>query len=426
MRAPVCLVDTAPGTADKHGIVDFDLVIADGRIGDLLPSGSADAALGPDLDHSLVLPGLIDCHTHLDKGHIWPRTPNPTGDVPGAVVATTADRTANWNAEDVRARMEFGLETAYAKGVVAIRTHLDSLAPQAGISFPVFKAVRDAWAGRIALQASSIAPIDIFLTDEGRALADIVADANGNLGCGSRFTKIANDPVPPEFDDAINRLFALAEERGLDVDLHVDESSDAAARALIRIARAAAQRGFPNRILCGHCSSLALQTDEYIAETIGACVEAGIDAVSLPPVNMYLQSRNGGRTPRWRGVTVLHEMKAAGMRVAVAGDNCRDPFYAYGDHDMLETFTLAVKILHLDHPFGDWIASAGPVPAAIMRLDGDGLLRRGARADLIVLKARSYSEMLARHQFDRVVLRDGKAIDTTLPDYRRLDPNVGW
>ena len=51
-----------------------------------------------------------------------------------------ADRTASWNAEDVRARMEFGLETAYAKGVVAIRTHLDSLAPQAAISFPVFKA----------------------------------------------------------------------------------------------------------------------------------------------------------------------------------------------------------------------------------------------------------------------------------------------
>ena len=65
-----------------------------------------------------------------------------------------------------------------------------------------------------------------------------------------------------------------------------------------------------------------------------------------------------GRTPRWRGVTLLHEMKAAGLRVAVAGDNCRDPFYAYGDHDMLETFTNAVKILHLDHPLGDWIASA--------------------------------------------------------------------
>jgi hypothetical protein len=46
--------------------------------------------------------------------------------------------------------------------------------------------------------------------------------------------------------------------------------------------------------------------------------------VSLPTVNMYLQDREAGpRTPRWRGVTVLHEMKARGLRVAVAGDNCR-------------------------------------------------------------------------------------------------------
>ena len=41
-------------------------------------------------------------------------------------------------------------------------------APQASISFPVFKAVRDAWAGRIAMQVSSIAPPDIFLTDGGQ------------------------------------------------------------------------------------------------------------------------------------------------------------------------------------------------------------------------------------------------------------------
>jgi len=426
VRAPACLIEGAPGATDRHGIADFDLHVAGGLIDGIAPAGSADAASGPDLDHSLVLPGLIDCHTHLDKGHIWPRTPNPTGDVPGAVAATMADRTKFWNAADVRARMEFGLATAYAKGAVAIRTHLDSLAPQASISFPVFKAVRDEWASRIAMQVSSIAPPDIFLTDEGRALADIVADANGNLGCGSRMTGVPNDPVPPEFDAAITRLFELATERGLDVDLHVDESTDPAARALIRIAQAAVRVGFKGNILCGHCSSLTLQTVEFIRATIDACRDAGIDIVSLPPVNMYLQDRVPGRTPRWRGVTVLHEMKAAGLRVAVAGDNCRDPFYAYGDHDMLETFANAVKILHLDHPPGDWIASAFTTPAAIMKLPGFGMLKRGATADFIVLKARTYSEMLARHQFDRVVIRNGRQIDTTLPDYRQLDPIVGW
>ena len=141
---------------------------------------------------------------------------------------------------------------------------------------------------------------------------------------------------------------------------------------------------------------------------------------------MYLQDRStdATRTPRWRGVTVLHELKARGVQVAVAGDNCRDPFYAYGDHDMLDTYTQAVKILHLDHPFGDWIRAASATPAAIMGLPERGVLRVGTPADLMVLRARSYSEMLARHQFDRTVLRAGRAIDTALPDYRELDDLV--
>jgi cytosine deaminase len=79
-----------------------------------------------------------------------------------------------------------------------------------------------------------------------------------------------------------------------------------------------------------------------------------------------------------------------------------------------------LKIAHLDHPLGDWIRAATETPAAIMGIDR-GVLKPGAPADLLVLKARNYSEMLSRSQFDRTVLRGGRAIDTTLPDYRLLD-----
>lgn len=430
VRAPRCLIDDpdagALRPAGDGDLVALDLAIEAGRIAAIAPAGAMDAGRGPDLDASLVLPGFLDLHTHLDKGHIWPRQPNATGDGAGAAKATAQDRTANWHAEDVRRRMDFALRTAYAKGVVAIRTHLDSMAPQAEISFPVFRAMREAWAGRIDLQVSSIAPVDVFLTDEGVRLADIVAESGGNLGCVTRSMRHPAEPTPPEIDEGITRLFQLATERGLNVDLHVDESTDPRARSLIRVARAAVAVGFKGRILCGHCTSLALQTDEFIAETISACQDAGIAIVSLPTVNMYLQDRSvdAVRTPRWRGVTVMHEMKAAGIEVAVAGDNCRDPFYAYGDHDMLDTYTQAVKILHLDHPFGDWIRAASATPASIMGLPERGVLKVGVPADLMVLHARSYSEMLARHQFDRTVLRGGRAIDTTLPDYRELDDLV--
>lgn len=422
LRAPRCLV-TAPLPGDQP-LAAVDLLVDAGRIAAIEAAGTLPPELGPDLDASMVLPGMVDLHTHLDKGHIWPREPNQTGDTPGALAATQKDRAARWNAQDVRRRMEFGLATAYANGVVAIRTHLDAVAPQAAISFGVLRELRDRWAGRIELQAASIVPLDIFLGEEGRQLADLVAQCGGRLGAVTRFAGHA-DPMHPQLGEALAAMFGLAAERGLDLDLHVDESTDPRARSLREVARTALATGFRGRILCGHTTALALQTDDYIDATLAACREAGIDFVSLPACNMYLQDRAAAkRTPRWRGVTVLHEIRARGLRLAVAGDNVRDPFYAYGDHDMLDTFVQAVKIAHLDHPVGDWITAATSVPADIMGV-AHGVLAAGRTADLIVLRARSYSELLSRHQFDRCVIRAGRAIDTTLPDYRLLDDLVG-
>jgi cytosine deaminase len=125
--------------------------------------------------------------------------------------------------------------------------------------------------------------------------------------------------------------------------------------------------------------------------------------------------------------TRLHEAKARGISVAVAGDNVRDPFYAYGDHDMLDTFVQATRILQLDHPFGDWARAASATPAEIMGKGNTGLgvLKPGGHADFLILRARSLSELLARRQDDRIVVRDGSAIAAALPDYALLDGIVG-
>lgn len=366
-----------------------------------------------DMGGALVMPLFTDMHTHLDKGHIWNRAANPNGTFTGALETVYADRVANWTGEDVRARMEFALQCAYAHGTSAIRTHLDSLPPQDSISWPVFREVRQDWASRIALQASCLVPIDM-VDGEGEFVgtADIVAESGGTLGA-------VTYPMA-DLEQRLETFFALAGARNLDADFHADETGDPSVATLRTIAETVLKTGFDAPVTVGHCCSLAVQDEAEADRTMDLVAEAGLNIVSLPLCNLYLQAREAGRTPRWRGVTLVHEMRARGINVSFASDNTRDPFYAYGDLDMVEVLREATRIAHLDHTETHWLDAFSANPARACGFD-EKRLSSGEDADFVVFKARSMNELLARPQSDRVVVRQGQAIDRTLPDYGALD-----
>ena len=121
---------------------------------------------------------------------------------------------------------------------------------------------------------------------------------------------------------------------------------------------------------------------------------------------------------------MVHELRAAGVRVVIASDNTRDPFYGFGDLDLAEVFREAVRIGHLDLPVGDWPQAITALPADVMRLAA-GRLRVGDAANLVLFNARDYSELLSRPQSDRRVVRDGRMIDARVPSYRALDGLFG-
>jgi cytosine deaminase len=417
---PRCVMDAPALAADREGFARVDLTIAEGRIVSILAAGTAtpeDGLPGLDMKRGIVFPRFTESHTHLDKGHIWPRRANPDGTFMGALTAVTADREANWHAADVRARMSFGLKSAFAHGTGAIRTHLDSVGSQLGISWPVFAELRAEWAGRIALQATPLFGIDHAVNpDHMRAvLAAVRQHGSGVLG--------AVTYMSPNLKAGLDILFRAAIDHGYDLDFHVDETNDPAALSLEVIADTALAMGFEGKILCGHCCSLALQMPQAEARLIDKVARAGLAVVSLPMCNMYLQDRQSDRTPRWRGVTLLHELKAAGVPVMVSSDNTRDPFYAYGDLDMVEVLREATRILQLDHGATDWTSAVTTTPAGVTRLDAlhASSLRAGAAADMVLTRARSMTELLSRPQGDRTVLVAGRPIDTTLPDYAELD-----
>ena len=370
-RVPASLLAEPPAEliSDEDDVATLDIEIGGGRITAITPPTGNIAGGDIDLDGGQVWPCFADIHTHLDLGHIWRRAPNPDGSFETALASVVADRDAHWNAEDLRRRMEFGLRCSYAHGTRAIRTHLLSQPRQAPTTWGVFRELREDWRGRIDLQAVSLLFIDEFRDGESDAVANLVADTGGLLGavCFMR----------PDIDDLFDRIFQLAADRGLDLDLHVNESLDARDKTLRHAAAAARRNNFEGRVQCGHCCSLSVQSPDDVGRTLDAVAEANFSIVSLPMCNIYLMDRKDGRTPRQRGVTLVREIADRGIPVSFGSDNCRDPFYGYGDHDALEVFTEAAWIAHVDTPMAAWPRSVTATPIEVMGLESPGYIKIG-------------------------------------------------
>jgi len=273
-RVPVSLLppDFAGASTDPlEPTVLCDVSIAGERIARVTPAAARDsvpAADGTrvhDAAGTLVFPAFVDAHTHLDKAHTWFRAPNRTNTFFDALETLWRDK-ENWTANDVRRRADFALRCAWAHGTRIVRTHLDSAFDGAETSHVVMAELRDEWRGRIELQTVSLCGDDIFATPAGEQVADL-AVRHGASALGG-FLQMST-----ELPGRLDRLLALARERGVGIDLHVDENGRAESECLRLVAEAVLRTQFPHPVVCGHCCSLAVQPPDRQRATIALVKE---------------------------------------------------------------------------------------------------------------------------------------------------------
>ena len=370
----------------------FDVTLAGTQVQTIKPS--TEPARG------LLLPALVDAHTHIDKNFTVQEVGAAQGNLFAAIERMAHGR-QRWSPQQLHMRMERALQQAWLAGTRALRTHLDWIEAEPPTALPVFEALRAQWQGRIALQFVSLTPLDVFADAQaGLRIAREVARAGGVLGAfvyrnADLRTKLA-------------QLFELACAHGLALDFHVDEGLDAQATGLRDIAELTLTYGLQGRVVCGHACSLSVQDAAQAEATLVLCAQAGIHLVALPTTNLYLQG-SWDTTPVPRGITRLREAATAGLRASLATDNVQDAFYPYGGYDLIETFGLGVQMAHLA-PASDWLDAITVSPARALGLDWDGRIAAGCPADLVLLAAADEYALLDAQGRRRTVIRSGKPL----------------
>jgi cytosine/creatinine deaminase len=414
---PAALANPAPDPLDPSVLCDIALdgsrIASVERSGDSQPMPAEPHAV--DLDGAMVFPGLVDAHVHLDKAHTWNRAPNRSGTFGEALDTLSRDK-ENWTRQDLLRRAGFALHSAWEHGTRVVRTHVDTWLPWGEVNHAAMQELREAWRGRITLQTVPLTGIASYAGAGGDAVADL-ALKYGACALGGW------SPLAAELPAQLDRLLAIARDRGVGIDLHVDESGDPAQEVLCAVAEAVVRNRFVNPVVCGHCCSLAVQAGERQRSTIALVKEAGIRVISLPLCNLYLQDRRGSqfpRTPRWRGITLIQDLLDAGVPVACASDNVRDAFHAYGDFDAAEVYIQSVRLAHLDSRLSASVGVVTTTAAEIVGLPNLGRIGPGAPAQLVVFPSRSFSEFLSRPGSARRLV-DGESIrDARPPAYDEL------
>lgn len=409
VHIPPDLCALKPG---KDGWCKADVIIKNGTIGAVMPAGSAPSNLPiTDAAHSILLSGLVDCHTHLDKAHVAAFETFTPGDLALAIDAMARQK-QTWTRQSLAARVEFSLNSAWGYGVRAMRSHVDGSPGAPGFVMDVMVEAKQRWQGRIDLQLSSLANITYFEDDHFRDQVFAQAQTQGRFGA---FLMDQPDLLP-----RLMPLFEMAGVYGLDLDFHVDEGLDPALKGLETLAYAALQTGFKGTVLCGHCVALSTYNRDRRERVIDLALEAGLHFVALPSSNLYLQSRTPDNVPTLRGMGPVARLAARGATVSLGADNVRDGFCAFGDFDPMAVLNLGAQVGHLHEPARDWAGLITTNPARSMGLEWNGKIEAGAPADLVLFAARNSGEMNLRGVPERIVIRRGEWLKTGPPAFSEL------
>src|SRR5215470_823953 len=261
-----------------------DIGVEDGLIVTVDDSTAATETV--DLAGRLVTPPLVEPHIHLDAVlTVGQPRPNVSGSLFEGI-AVWADRVADLTYEDVQARVRQILRWQLACGVQYVRSHVDVCDPELR-ALRALVDLREEVRGIVDLQLVAFPQQGILGFDGGRELmrkaVELGADVVGGI---PHFELTREDGV-----ESVKFAMALADEHGLRVDIHCDETDDDHSRFVEVMAAETIRRGMSGRVTASHTTAMHSYNGAYAYRLITNIARAGLHMVTNPLDNAVLQGR---------------------------------------------------------------------------------------------------------------------------------------
>ncbi|WP_025136914.1 amidohydrolase family protein [Achromobacter sp. DH1f] len=370
-----------------------DVLVSRGRIERIGPNLQAPAEVPRESgEGALLLPGLVEGHTHLDKT-TWD-SPWYVNQV-GPALTDRIDNERAWRAtsgHDAAAHSRALALAFLREGTTRIRSHVD-VDTDAGLRhLDGVHQTRQALAGLVEIQTVAFPQSGLLIRPGTAALLDEALAQGADVLGGLDPSAIDRDPA-----QSLDVLFGLADKHGKPIDIHLHEPGDLGAFTLDLILDRTQALGLAGRVVISHAFCLG-----------------GVDAKRLDGLLKRMATLDVAvltTAPPSRPVPAVRACREAGVTIFGGNDGIRDTWTPYGSPDMLAR---AMMIgLRNDLRRDDEVQWAFDcVSASAARACGfaDYGLTPGARADLVLVQASGVAEAVAQRAPRRLVVSGGRVV----------------
>ena len=183
----------------------------------------------------------------------------------------------------------------------------------------------------------------------------------------------------------IDRIFEMAREFDIDIDMHLDFGADASELDADYVCRKTDEYGWGGRVAIGHVTKFASLDPGQLEALSSRLSGAGVSVTVLPSTDLFLMNRDFTHNAP-RGVTPVHAMLDHGVNCSLSTNNVLNPFTPFGDCSLIRMANLYANIAQIGgiDRLSDCFEMISSRSAKLMNVADYGLTK-GALADIVVI-----------------------------------------